>query len=156
MTSPAMSTPIAMARSSPAPPLRSPEGARFTVIRLFGHSSSLECTAARTRSRDSRQASSGRPTIWNPGRPGPTWTSTSTGCPVTPSNVADVMAAITGPPEQQTVDPDERVPIGVGRGRSCGPDDVSRPNIPATGHDTTVSRPRPTPAGLPDAADMPG
>ena len=59
---PATSAPTAMARSRPAPVLRTPEGARLTVIRVGGHGSRLESSAARTRSRDSRQASSGRPT----------------------------------------------------------------------------------------------
>ena len=43
---------------------RVPDGARLTVMHLFGHSSSPELmTAARTRSRDSRQAVSGMPTM---------------------------------------------------------------------------------------------
>jgi hypothetical protein len=79
ITSSATSTPTAIARSSPDPPLRTPDGARLTVIRRLGHRSPVDSSAARTRSRDSRQASSGRPTIWNVGRPGPTWTSTTTG-----------------------------------------------------------------------------
>ena len=38
---------MAMARSSPAPPLRTPDGARFTVIRFMGHGSPLDRRAAR-------------------------------------------------------------------------------------------------------------
>ena len=64
----ATSTPTAIGRSSPAPPLRTPLGARFTVIRRWATSSPLDSSAARTRSRDSRQASSGRPTIVKPGQ----------------------------------------------------------------------------------------
>ncbi len=77
----ATSTPTAIGRSSPAPPLRTPLGARLTVTRCIGHVSPLDSSAARTRSRDSRQAASGRPTIVNPGRPLDTCTSTATGRP---------------------------------------------------------------------------
>ena len=59
-TSCTMSKPIAIATSSPAPPLRSCTlVARFTVMRRFGHGKSHDNNAARTRSRDSRHASSG-------------------------------------------------------------------------------------------------
>ena len=84
-----------MARSSPAPSLRTPEGARLTVIRLSGHVRPLDSSAARTRSRDSRQAVSGRPTTVKLGSPCETYTSTSTGWPLTPSSVADGTMAIT-------------------------------------------------------------
>ena len=88
-------TPTAMARSSPAPLLRTPDGARLTVMRVIGQGSPLDSSAARTRSRASRQASSGRPTTLNAGRPLATWTSTETGRPSAPSNVADgTMASI--------------------------------------------------------------
>ena len=78
-----------MGRSRPAPPLRMPDGARLTVTRRIGQLSPLERSAARTRSRDSRQTSSGRPTIENDGMPGPTWTSTATGKPEAPRTLAD-------------------------------------------------------------------
>ena len=74
----ATSTPMATARSRPAPTFRTPDGARFTVIRCRGHGSSLDSSAARTRSRDSRQEASGRPTMVKLGRPEETWTSTTT------------------------------------------------------------------------------
>ena len=92
---PATSTPTAIARSSPAPVLRTPEGARLTVIRFMGQVRSLERSAARTRSRDSRHASSGSPTTLNAGRPLATWTSTETGRPSAPRSVADGMMAST-------------------------------------------------------------
>ncbi len=85
--------PTAMGRSSPAPPLRTPEGARLTVSRRSGHGSPLERMAARTRSRDSRTAASGSPTMVNPGRPLETWTSTETARAVAPVRVADAMTA---------------------------------------------------------------
>ena len=52
----------ATASSSPAPVLRTDAGARFTVTRFCGYSSPDDSSAARTRSRDSRPAASGRPT----------------------------------------------------------------------------------------------
>ncbi len=75
--------------------LRTPPGARFTVIRRCGHSRPDDSTAARTRSRDSRTAASGSPTTWYAGRPDETWTSTVTGCPSTPMSVALRTAAST-------------------------------------------------------------
>src|SRR5205823_5055974 len=48
-----------------------------------------------TRSRDSRQAVSGRPTTLNAGSPLETWTSTATGRPSTPSSVAEGTMAST-------------------------------------------------------------
>ena len=52
--------PMAIATSRPAPPLRSfAPFAKLTVMRLFGHGKSHDNNAARTLSRDSRQASSG-------------------------------------------------------------------------------------------------
>ena len=44
-------------------------GARFTVIRLTGKLRPLLLAAARTRSRASFTAASGKPTMSNPGRP---------------------------------------------------------------------------------------
>ena len=91
----AASSAAAMARSRPAPTLRRPGGARLTVTRHMGHVSSVERSAARTRSRASRQVVSGRPTTVKPGRPWDTWTSTRTGRPSTPSRVADWADAST-------------------------------------------------------------
>src|SRR4051812_57269 len=69
MASVAAKRPTAMARSRPAPALRTPDGARFTVTRLVDHRSPLDRSAARTRSRDSRHAPSGWPTMVKPGSP---------------------------------------------------------------------------------------
>ena len=57
----------AIGRSNPEPSLRSPAGARLTVIRRIGHSSSAETIPLRTRSLASWQARSARPTIANAG-----------------------------------------------------------------------------------------
>src|SRR6185437_15329903 len=89
----ATSTPTATARSRPAPPFRMPEGARLTVTRRSGHGSPLDSRAARTRSRDSRTAASGSPTMVKPGRPFDTWTSTAIGRPTVPIRVAAEMEA---------------------------------------------------------------
>ena len=86
---------MAIGRSRPAPPLRTPDGARLTVTRRSGQGKPLESTAARTRSRASRTAASGRPTTVKPGRPLETWTSTETGRPRAPVRVAADMAAST-------------------------------------------------------------
>jgi len=86
--------PTAIGRSRPAPPLRTPDGARLTVTRRRGHDRPLERRAARTRSRDSRTAASGRPTTVNPGSPSDTCTSTATGRPTQPTTVAEAMTAI--------------------------------------------------------------
>ena len=50
MTPLAASTPTAIARSRPDPALRSPDGARLTVILCFGQGRPLLTTAARARS----------------------------------------------------------------------------------------------------------
>ena len=90
----ATSRPTAIGRSSPAPVLRTDEGAKLTVTLRSGQGSPLESRAARTRSRASRQAVSGNPTTAKPGRPLETCTSTRTGRPRTPRRVADGMEAI--------------------------------------------------------------
>ena len=58
-----------MGRSRPPPALRSVDGARLTVTRRSDHGSSLDRSAARTRSRASRHDVSGRPTTVKAGRP---------------------------------------------------------------------------------------
>ena len=60
-------TASAIGRSKPEPSFFRPAGARLTVIRLRGHSSSTLLTALRTRSFASWHALSGRPTIANAG-----------------------------------------------------------------------------------------
>ena len=61
-----------------------PAGARFSVMRLTGKRKPLFLMAARTRSRDSRTAASGRPTSSKPGRPLEMLHSTMTGQPLMP------------------------------------------------------------------------
>ena len=100
ISSDATSTPMAIATSSDAPILRSADGARLTVMRLLGHPMPELMNAARTRSRASRHAVSGRPTSVKLGMPTATWTSTTTGWPSTPSSVADRMLASTGTPHE--------------------------------------------------------
>ena len=77
----------AIARSSPGPPFRRSAGARFAVMRCCGNLNPEFPSAARTRSRDSRIAASGRPTIENEPSPACTSTSTRTGRASTPRSV---------------------------------------------------------------------
>jgi hypothetical protein len=71
----------------------------LTVTRRDGHDRWLDKRAARTRSRDSRTAASGNPTMVKPGNPAETWTSTETGRPSTPYRVAEAMhASMAGTP----------------------------------------------------------
>ena len=58
-----------MGRSYSVPSFRTRAGARFTVMRLTGNFAPQFFTAARTRSRDSLTAASGRPTMSKAGRP---------------------------------------------------------------------------------------
>ena len=62
----------------PEPSFRSPAGARLTVMRREGHSSSAESIPLRTRCFASWHARSASPTIASPGRPFWRWASTST------------------------------------------------------------------------------
>ncbi len=71
-------TPQAIARSKPAPVLRTCAGARLTTTRRWGNVHPAFCRAARTRSRASRTAVSPSPTIANAGRPWRMSTSTVT------------------------------------------------------------------------------
>ncbi len=91
----ATSTPTAMARSKLGPVLWTWAGARLTVILWPGNSSPELSSAARTRSRDSRMARSGRPTSVNVGSPLRTSTSTVTSWLRTPSRVKVATAAST-------------------------------------------------------------
>ena len=65
----AASTASAIGRSKPEPSLRSPAGARLTVIRRSGQFSSADAIPLRTRCFASWQARSARPTIANAGTP---------------------------------------------------------------------------------------
>src|SRR5882724_9774588 len=76
---PSMTTPVAarmpsaIGRSNEAPSLRRSAGARFTVIRSDGNAKPAFRMALRTRSRLSRTAESGRPTVVTVGK-SPHWT----------------------------------------------------------------------------------
>ena len=87
----------AIARSKPGPALRTCAGARLTVSRWSGNSSSELSSAARTRSRASRTAASGRPTIENAGSPRRRSTSTVTSRLSMPSR-ANVATFASTPP----------------------------------------------------------
>ena len=91
----ALSSAAAIARSIPGPALRRLAGARLTTIRCSGNSKPQLTSAARTRSRASLTAASGRPTIVNPGRPRWTSTSTRTGRAEMPSRVKVLAVAST-------------------------------------------------------------
>ncbi len=91
----ASSTPSAMARSNPAPSLRTSPGARFTVTRLCGSSQPPLRTAVATRTLASMQAASGKPTRKNPGSPSARSTCTETGRAVAPSSAAQWSVAAT-------------------------------------------------------------
>ena len=94
----AASTAAASARSKPGPALRRSAGARFAVIRRCGNSKPLLTIAARTRSRDSRTAASGRPTSANDGSPRRTSASTRTSRASTPSRLKVRAIASIGRP----------------------------------------------------------
>ncbi len=68
----------AMGRSKCAPSFGISAGARFTTTRFGGIATPMAVSAARTRSRNSPTALSGRPTSWKPGAPGESWHWTST------------------------------------------------------------------------------
>ncbi len=86
---PAATQPAPPARSagrSPSLPCARPAGARLTVTRRSGHSSSALAIPLRTRSFASWQARSGSPTIANAGTPRWRWASTSTGLASRPTS----------------------------------------------------------------------
>ena len=83
----AVSSAAAIARSIPGPALRRLAGARLATMRRNGNSKPQLTSAARTRSRASRTAASGRPTIEKAGRPRWTSISTRTGRAEMPSSV---------------------------------------------------------------------
>ena len=83
----AASTPMATGRSRPGPSFRRLPGARLTTTRRNGHSSPAPSTAGRIRSVASRTAAPGSPVRVSDGSPRPTWASTVTRWPPTPSTV---------------------------------------------------------------------
>ena len=94
----AASTASAIGRSKPEPSLRRSAGARLTVIRRSGHSSSAEAMPLRTRSFASWQARSARPTIANAGTPRWRCASTSTRRGSRPTSAWVTVRASTQPP----------------------------------------------------------
>src|SRR5437762_6795526 len=86
-----------MGRSKRAPSLRTCAGARFTVILRTGNSKPQFRSAASTRSRLSRTAASGSPTIEKVGSPAPRSASTSTNRPWIPCVVQLRTRASMGP-----------------------------------------------------------
>ena len=87
--------PRAIGRSNDAPSFRMSAGARFTVIRSKGKAKPALRIAVRTRSRLSRTAESGRPTVVKAGRPAVMSTSTRTSAASTPTSAAESTRAIT-------------------------------------------------------------
>src|SRR3954470_21582873 len=83
--------PRAKGRSKDVPSLRIPPGARFTVIRLLGTVKPEFLMAAKTRSRASLTAESGRPTKVKPGNPGAISTSTVIGNASMPDRAQEVI-----------------------------------------------------------------
>ena len=78
-----------MGRSYTVPIFFSPAGARFTVIRLTGNLAPQFFAAARTRSRASRTAVSGSPTMSMAGRPPERKHSALTAYPLMPDSPRD-------------------------------------------------------------------
>ena len=83
--------PTKMGRSYKVPAFFCPAGARLTVIRLTGKRAPQFFTAARTRSRASRTAASGSPTISKAGRPPERKHSAFTSYPAIPLSPKDRM-----------------------------------------------------------------
>ena len=90
----AASKAMAMGRSKCEPSLGRSAGDRLIVMRFDGRAMDMADSAARTRSRASDTALSGRPTMVKPGRPGETAHCTSTRRASTPSK-ATVCARAT-------------------------------------------------------------
>ena len=86
----AASSPIATGKSSTDETLAVPVGVTEIVIRRVGHRHPALMTAARTRSRISRQGASGTPTTVKLGSPALTCTSTRTGWADTPIGTAEL------------------------------------------------------------------
>ena len=93
-----------------------------TVILRMGQGRPLDRMAARTRSRASRTAASGRPTMVKPGSPLETWTSTETPRPTAPLKMAEATEAsmrrngrTRGPSEAQRLAVSVRPPVSPRR-----------------------------------------
>src|SRR5262245_20324147 len=85
----------AIGKSNEAPYFRMSAGARLTVIRSEGKAKPALRIAVRTRSRLSRTAESGRPTVVNAGKPLVTSTSTRTSTASIPTSAAESTRAST-------------------------------------------------------------
>ena len=90
----AASTASAIGRSKWLPSLSRSAGARLMRMRLGGSESPMEVSAARTRSRASPTALSGRPTTRKAGRPCEICTCTSIGTASMPEKAKDLMRAM--------------------------------------------------------------
>ena len=93
-------TDTAIGRSYAGPAFLRSAGARLTVIRRIGNSHPEFLMAARTRSRASCTAASGRPTIVKAGSPGEISTSTSTITPSRPTIAHVLLLASMGKPRR--------------------------------------------------------
>ena len=90
----AMRSASAIDKSKPEPLFGNHAGESETVTFLLGQASLLFISAARTRSRDSESAASGRPKSEKPGIPSAISTSISTTLPVSPSSATDSVRPI--------------------------------------------------------------
>ena len=133
----AASTAAARARSKELPRLGSVAGESASVTRRCGHDWPELTTAARTRSRDSARAASGKPMTERPGRPSARSASTSTRWPSSPIRaMAHARArAIRRPP----VDARARVPLRDGGSPRSRRNAVRAPAL--AGARTTSGRP---------------
>ena len=89
--------PTAMGTSKAAPSFFRSAGARFTVIRRSGNLNPQFSMAPRIRTRPSFTPASGSPTMWQPGKPLATSTSTWMGAASMPMTVAERTWASTVP-----------------------------------------------------------
>ncbi len=99
----AVRMPMAMGTSKAAPSLRRSAGARFTVMRRSGYLKPLFSIAPRMRTRPSFTPTSGRPTMWQPGNPLATSTSTWMGAASMPMTVAERTRVSTWRSKARTV-----------------------------------------------------
>src|SRR5262249_50040159 len=104
-----------MGRSKAAPSLRTSAGARFTVMRSLGKAKPALRMAVLTRSRLSRTAESGNPTVAYCGSPAATSTSTRTSTASTPRRAAESTRAIIA---RLFVLRSARSMSGIGHGRA--------------------------------------
>ena len=104
----AHSMPTAIGTSKAAPSLRRSAGARLTVILRGGSLKPLFSSAPRMRTRPSRTPASASPTMWQPGRPTATSTSTSMGAASMPMTAAEATRASMRAPSKRSAMPTRR------------------------------------------------